>query len=127
MNQTCAFEYALYLPGTIAPQRGVECQFRMTQARTARLTAYLAALRRGGPPKSESPAAPEAASRLARVYRLYEAQLDAQQKAQFAAAQRAWENYRDRACALERGSCLTALTTERVSELEASWLGEPFW
>ena len=43
-DKTCAFEYQLYLPGTIAPQLGVECNVRMTRARTQRVTALLAGL-----------------------------------------------------------------------------------
>src|SRR5271166_3307475 len=40
-DETCAFEYDVYVPGTIAPQIGIECDLRMTRARTQRLSALL--------------------------------------------------------------------------------------
>ncbi len=126
-DKTCAFEYQLYLPGTIAPQLGVECDVRMTRARTQRLTALLAALQTKGtlPAKLQVDAAADA--ELNRIYALYVTRLTAAQRSSLAAAELAWINYRDKACALEGGRCLTELERERVAELKASWVGETFW
>jgi uncharacterized protein YecT (DUF1311 family) len=126
-DKTCAFEYYLYLPGTIAPQLGVQCDVRMTRARTERLAALLAALQTKGARPAELPAGTAAEAELSRVYALYAARLTGAQRAALAVAQRAWKTYRDKACALEGGPCLTELERERVAELEASWVGEAFW
>ena len=126
-DKTCAFEYQLYLPGTIAPQLGVECDVRMTRARTQRLAALLAALQTKDAQPPELPVGAAADAELNRVYALYASRLTAAQRSALAAAELAWIGYRDKACALERGDCLTTLERERVAELEASWVGEAFW
>jgi len=126
-DKTCAFEYEQYLPGTIAPQLGVECDVRMTRARTQRLAALLAALQTKGARPAELPVGAAADAELNRVYGLYIARLTGAQRSALAAAEAAWITYRDKACALERGECLTELERERVAELEASWVGEAFW
>jgi len=122
-DKTCSFEYEQYLPGTIAPQLGTECDVRMTQARTGRLDTVLKQKAR----PREAPVAPATDAELNRIYRLYLERLSKSQAASFAAAQAAWTSYRDKWCAIEGGSCLAMLTNERIAELEASWLGEPFW
>jgi len=124
-DKTCAFEYQLYLPGTIAPQLGVECDVRMTRARTKRLTALLAAVQAKAARLLPVDAAADTG--LNRVYKLYAARLTAAQRSSLAAAELAWINYRDKACTLEGGRCLTELERERVGELQASWVGEAFW
>ncbi len=126
-DKTCAFEYQLYLPGTIAPQVGVECDVRMTRARTQRLAALLAALQTKSARPPVLNVEPAADAKLTRVYALYVTRLTGAQRSALAAAEYAWKVYRDKACALERGSCLTELERERVAELEASWVGEAFW
>ena len=126
-DKTCAFEYELYLPGTIAPQLGVECDVRMTRAQTQRLAALLAALQSKGARPAELPLGSAAGTELNRVYALYSARLTAAQRSALDAAELAWKVYRDKTCALERGRCLTELERERVAELEASWVGEAFW
>lgn len=125
-DKTCAFEYQLYLPGTIAPQLGVECDVRMTRARTKRLTLLLAALQNGVRPALRA-VSPAAQDELDHVYSGYASRVTKSQRASLSAAQTAWLAYRDKACALEGGSCLTDLTKERTTELEASWVGESFW
>ena len=122
-DKTCAFEYQQYLPGTIAPQLGVECDVRMTRARTKRL----AALVKNSTRSSEQPISTAAAGELEHVYRLYLARLARPLQLSFASAELAWISYRDKACAVEGGTCLTQLTNERIAELKASWVGEVFW
>jgi uncharacterized protein YecT (DUF1311 family) len=126
-DKTCAFEYQLYLPGTIAPQLGVECDVRTTRARTQRLTALLAALQTKAARPPELPVDAAADAELNRVYRLYGERVTSAQRSALAAAELAWIGYRDKACALEGGRCLTELERERVAELQASWVGETFW
>lgn len=126
-DKTCAFEYQLYLPGTIAPQLGVECDVRMTRARTQRVTALLAAVQTKAARPPEVPVDAAADAELNRIYALYVTRLTSAQRSSLAAAELAWINYRDKACALEGGRCLTELERERVAELQASWVGEAFW
>jgi uncharacterized protein YecT (DUF1311 family) len=127
-DTTCAFEYALYLPGTIAPQLGVECVVRMTRARTQRLEALLDVLQAKGTAKRPlQPLSPAVDAELNRVYRLYAQRLTSEQRAQLTTAEHAWIRYRDKACAFEGGSCLNDLERERTQELESSWIGEAFW
>lgn len=122
-DKTCAFEYELYLPGTIAPQLGVECDVRMTRARTQHLASLLAKSSRA----AEQPVSPPADAALKRLYRDYLERLSKTQKSSLAAAELAWGSYREEACAIEGSSCFTELTNERVTELKASWVGEAFW
>jgi|HubBroStandDraft_6_1064221.scaffolds.fasta_scaffold00001_146 uncharacterized protein YecT (DUF1311 family) len=122
-DKTCAFEYELYLPGTIAPQLGVECDVRMTRARTQRLASLLAKSSRA----HEQPVSPAADAALNRLYRDYLKRLTKTQQSSLVGAELAWSAYRDKACAIEGGSCLTELTNERATELKASWIGEAFW
>jgi uncharacterized protein YecT (DUF1311 family) len=122
-DKTCAFEYQLYLPGTIAPQLGVECDVRMTRVRTQHLASLLSKSSRA----VERPVSPSADAALKRLYRDYLERLTKTQQSSLAAAELAWVAYRDKACAIEGGSCLTELTNERVTELKASWVGEAFW
>ncbi len=127
-DKTCAFEYQLYLPGTIAPQLGVECDVRMTRARTQRVAALLAALQtKAARAPPELPVNAAADAELNRIYGLYVTRLTPAQRSSLASAELAWINYRDKACALEGGRCLTELERERVAELQASWVGEAFW
>jgi uncharacterized protein YecT (DUF1311 family) len=126
-DKTCSFEYELYLPGTIAPQIAVECSVRMTQARTKRLDALLSALQTRDRVRAPKPVSPATGTQLDSLYRGYLARLTAAQRTLLAGAQTAWAAYRDKACALEGGACLTDLEKERIAELQASWLGEPFW
>jgi uncharacterized protein YecT (DUF1311 family) len=126
-DETCAFEYGLYAGGTIAPQLGAECSVRMTRSRTARLTAYLAALQRDAAPPQELAVSGAADAELNRVYGLLAARITPEQRAALARSERAWIAYRDQACAVERGSCLTDLANDRVAELQAGWVGEAFW
>jgi uncharacterized protein YecT (DUF1311 family) len=122
-DKTCAFEYQLYLPGTIAPQLGVECDVRMTRARTQHLASLLAK----SPRAAEQPVSPSADAALKRLYRDYLERLTKTQRSSLAAAELAWVAYRDKACAIQGGSCSTELTNERATELKASWVGEAFW
>ncbi|HEY6485283.1 MAG TPA: lysozyme inhibitor LprI family protein [Candidatus Cybelea sp.] len=126
-DKTCNFEYELYLPGTIAPQIAVECSVRMTLARTKRLDALLSALQTRDHVAERKPVSAAAAAQLRTLYQRYLAHLTGSQRTSLAAAQAAWAAYRDKACALEGGACLTELEKERIAELEASWVGEPFW
>lgn len=126
-DETCAFDSALYEGGTIAPQLGLDCETRLARARTQRLAAFETALRTAGRAPAPQPLSPKAAAELNRVYNLYQPRLTASQRTALAAAERAWSAYREEACALEGGACLTTLTQERTVELEAAWVGEPFW
>jgi uncharacterized protein YecT (DUF1311 family) len=126
-DKTCSFEYELYLPGTIAPQIAVECSVRMTQSRTKRLDALLAALQTRDHVPAPKPVSPAAGTQLDSLYRGYLTRLTGSQRTSLAGAQTAWVVYRDKACALEGGACLTDLEKERIAELQASWVGEPFW
>lgn len=122
-DKMCAFEYEQYLPGTIAPQLGAECDVRMTRMRTE----HLAALLKQKVRPHDEPVAPSAAAELNRISRQYISRLKKSQAASLNAAQTAWVAYVYEWCAIAGGSCLTALTNERIAELKASWIGEPFW
>lgn len=124
-DKTCHFEYELYATGTIAPQLGVECDYRMTQARIHRLAALEAALQSGTALPPEAALSQTADRALNRLYRQYEDRITLQQRAALTAAELAWISYRDKACAIEKGTCLTDLENERVAELKAAWIGEP--
>lgn len=126
-DKTCTFEYELNLPGTIAPLLAVECDYRMTQARFERLTALQKRLRSREAPPPREPASQKAAGELDRLYRLYQSHLGQEQWTALETAESAWITYRDKACAIEGGACLTELDKERIAELEAAWIGEPFW
>ncbi len=115
------------LPGTIAPQLGLECDVRMTRARAQHLSALSAALKAHGRAPAAQPVSPAADAALNRLYRLYRDRLTEAQRASLAKAESAWISYRDEACAIEGGACPTELANERVAELEAGWLGESFW
>ena len=126
-DKTCEFEYDLNEGGTIAPLLGVECDYRMTQARSQRLAALRSALHSRGATMPEAPVSAAADRELNRVYRLYQKQLNSKQRDALTAAEVAWLSYRDKACAIEGGACLTELEKERVAELKAGWIGEAFW
>jgi uncharacterized protein YecT (DUF1311 family) len=125
-DATCDFEYRLYLPGTIAPQLATQCDVRMTQARTRRLGALLVALKARAAASTQTPK-PSAQDELDRFYALYRLHIGDGQRAALDASEREWAVYRAKACALEGGACATELDEERVAELRASWIGEPFW
>jgi uncharacterized protein YecT (DUF1311 family) len=126
-DKTCNFEYELYLPGTIAPQIAVECSVRMAHARTKRLEALLSALQTRDHAPAATSVSTATGAQLGALYQGYVARLTGGQRTSLAAAQTAWAAYRDKACALEGGACLTELEKERIAELEASWVGERFW
>ncbi len=126
-DKTCAFEYRQYLPGTIAPLLGVQCDTRMTQARTQRLIELRGALQSARGRAALQAVSPAAQAQLDRIYGLYLARLTADLRASLTSAQAAWLVYRERACAVEGGRCLSALANERLAELKASWMGEVFW
>lgn len=126
-DTTCAFEYRQYLPGTIAPQLQVECDLRMTQARTQRLDALLASLRSHGTIATQAPISTDVDTELGRVYGLYRSRVTPELRVSLEASEKAWFTYRDKECAIEGGSCVADLAKERVAELEDSWLGEAFW
>ncbi len=126
-DKTCAFEYALYEEGTIAPLLAVQCETRITTARAQRLAAEQSVLERAGKAPPLQPLAPQAAAGHNRLDAQYQSRLTLSQRNALAAAELAWTAYREKTCALEGGACLTELTKERIVELEAAWVGEPFW
>ena len=127
-EKTCDFEQSLEEGGSIAPMMYSECQARMTQARTVRVKRFAAALESSGEAPELDAVSPRAQNELARVYGLLLKQdLSAAAHSKLVSAERAWTAYRDDACAVEGGACLTELAKERTAELEAGWLGEPFW
>lgn len=126
-DETCAFEYRQYLPGTIAPQLQTECGFRMTQARAQRLEALTESLRDHGAVAAQAPISTDVDTELSRVYGLYRTRITPELRAPLEASQRAWLVYRKKECAVEGGSCIAELARERVTELEDSWVGEAFW
>lgn len=122
-GKMCAFESDLYAGGTIAPQLGTECDVRMTLARTQHLTALIK--QKLSPP--EQIVSTSAATELTRINKLYLARVNNAQATSLTAASNAWGSYRTLWCAIAGGSCLTDLTNEQITELKASWIGEPFW
>lgn len=126
-DETCAFEYRQYVPGTIAPQLQIECDFRMTQARAQRLEALTESLRARGAISTQAPISTDVDTELSRVYGLYRTRVRPELRAPLEASQRAWLVYRKKECAVEGGSCVAELARERVTELEDSWVGEAFW
>jgi uncharacterized protein YecT (DUF1311 family) len=125
-DTTCALEYALYLPGTIAPQIALQCDVRMTRARTQRLRAFLASVETKSGKRPEQPASARALAELDCVDRFYHEHLAGQQRTALDTAARSWSRYRQKTCLIEGGSCLTELAKERVTELKDAWIGEPF-
>ena len=126
-DKTCAFESGIYEGGSIAPMMSSECVARMTQARTQRLSDLLGVLQAEGAVAKEAPASPKVDADLNHFYGLLAKQLTAAQRSALTSSEVAWIAYRDKACAFERGSCLTELEQERIDELKAGWLGEQFW
>ncbi len=122
-DKTCSFQYQLYAGGSIAAQLFVECNDGANRTRNAELSTYT----KSAVHVPEQPVSQVAAVRLSRMVRLYNERLNPPQRAQLASAQRAWTGYRDAWCALAGGACETRLTDDRVGELEATWMGEPFW
>lgn len=122
-DKMCTFESDLYAGGTIAPQLGTACEVRMTLARTQ----HLAALVKQKLQPPEQAGSTSADAELTRIYKLYLARVTPSQAASLTAASNAWSAYRNLWCAIAGGSCLTDLTNERITELETSWIGEPFW
>jgi hypothetical protein len=99
----------------------------MMHARTKRLEQMLSALQTRERRPSPLPATPAAVAELNKLYHLYLPRLSTSQRASLVTAQNSWLAYRDKACALEGGSCFTELDNERTAELQASWVGERFW
>jgi uncharacterized protein YecT (DUF1311 family) len=125
-DATCAFEESLYEGGSIAPMIKFECVDRMTRARTNRLREGAAVIvGRAAPPVQ--PLSKSAAVELDRVYGLLNKRITPASQKTLASSELAWIAYRDKACKLERGGCLTELETERTAELKSGWIGEPFW
>jgi uncharacterized protein YecT (DUF1311 family) len=122
-DKTCSFQYQLYTGGSIAPQLFIECNDSADRTRTSELSTFMKSATRF----PEQPVSQVAAVGLSRMVRLYNERLNPPRRAQLASSQRAWTGYRDAWCALAGGSCETRLTEARVSELEATWVGETFW
>lgn len=122
-DKVCAFESDLYAGGTIAPQLGTQCDVRMTLARTQHLTALVK--QKLSPP--EQAASISATTEFTRIYKLYLTRINRSQATSLTAASNAWGSYRTLWCAIAGGSCLTDITNEQITELKASWIGEPFW
>lgn len=122
-DKTCSFQYQLYSGGSIAPQLFIECNECANRARVAELSTFTKSATR----IPERPLSQVAAVGLGRMVRLYDERLNAPQRALLASSQRAWAGYREAWCTLAGGSCETRLTDDRVSELEATWIGEQFW
>jgi uncharacterized protein YecT (DUF1311 family) len=122
-DKTCSFQYQLYTGGSIAPQLFIECNESANRTRTAELSTFS----KSASDSKEQPLSQVAAVRLSRMVRLYSERLNPPQRALLASSQRAWTGYRDAWCALAGGSCETRLTDDRVSQLEATWMGEQFW
>ncbi len=128
-DRTCGLEAALYAGGSIEPMMTSKCLDALTRERTARLNALLARLHGHGRAAPLAPVSRSVDAELNRVYRLYLKQVATQPAARrtLIASEQAWIVYRDRACAIEGGSCLTDLERERVGDLEDTWLGDAFW
>jgi uncharacterized protein YecT (DUF1311 family) len=127
-DATCTFEASLYEGGSIAPSIYSGCLDAMTLERTRRLQTMLAA-RRASHGSAPAPIAVSsaAASDLAHVTAAYEKNVDAGQRTKFDAAHIAWVSYRDKACAIEGGDCITQLDRDRVAQLKSAWMGDPIW
>lgn len=127
-EKTCAFEASLEEGGSIAPMMYSECQARMAQARTEQVHNFYLILAETGRANKPDTIWPKAAKEYDRVYGLLLKQdLGTSPRTKLLAAQSAWNEYRDKECALEGGSCLTELAMQRTRELKDGWLGEPFW
>jgi uncharacterized protein YecT (DUF1311 family) len=126
-DRTCAFEASLSEGGSIAPMMLSGCIDRITRARTMRLNSFLALLKAKRAPEPAKPASTNADDQLNVVYEKLGGRISPAQGQALTASELAWNAYRDKACKLEGGTCLTQLDRERVAELEAGWVGEPFW
>ncbi|HEY1655090.1 MAG TPA: lysozyme inhibitor LprI family protein [Candidatus Tumulicola sp.] len=124
---TCAFEVSLVAGGSIAPMVRSTCDDRITRARTARLEALVAAAATAKPLPPLKPIAPATDAELNRLYGSLAERIEPVQQTALTASDVAWIAYRDRACKLEGGDCLTQMERERIAELKAGWSGEPFW
>ena len=127
-TKTCAFEASLYEGGSIQPMEEAMCYYRFATARARQLDAVTATLRDGGSVATLAAVSTNADAELNRVYGLYlKQELTPSQKHALVNSELAWIAYRDSACKVEGGSCLTILTKERTAELKAGWIGEAFW
>jgi uncharacterized protein YecT (DUF1311 family) len=127
-DKTCAFEASLYEGGTIQPMEAALCYDRIAKARAQQLTALAATLRGNGALPPLTPVSATSDAELNRVYDLFLKQsLTAPSRKALVTSELAWISYRDAACKVAGGTCLTALTQERTAELEAGWIGDAFW
>jgi uncharacterized protein YecT (DUF1311 family) len=124
----CAFEASLVEGGSAAPMAISACTDRMTRARTAHLNALLESLTANkGSPAPPVPLSVETDAELNRLYGLVAKRITPQQQKALTGSDVVWIAYRDAACKLQGGTCLTDLENERIAELKAGWIGEPFW
>jgi uncharacterized protein YecT (DUF1311 family) len=126
-DATCAFEAMLSEGGSIQPMEESMCQLRTSDARIDRLTALISVLRTKGSVDPAAPVSAAADAELNRVYKLLRKQITEPQHQALRKSELLWIGYRDAACALEGGDCMTALEQGRTAELEAGWVGEQFW
>ena len=122
-DATCAFETSLYEGGSIAPMMQSECLDQLTRHQRQWLERLLASPT--VPSRPNVPVSQTAAAHLDRIYITLNARVAAARRKDLKAVESAWAAYREKACALQGGACLTELTEERVSELESGWIGEP--
>ncbi len=128
-NRTCAFAEVLYQGGSVAPMMSAECQAKLAQERSVRWQSLAATLRSQGRVAALAPVSRAVNANLNKFYALFLQQLKTSLAARRAliASETAWIAYRDRACAIEGGECLTDLERERIVDLQGTWLGEVFW
>lgn len=121
-DKTCAFERALYTNGSLASYITSSCVARLSQQRAERLEGYAQAV--SGHALRERRAVEVSVDRALNA--AYSALRRATPKStmwQLENAEVAWITYRDRACAIEGGNCVTELESERTAELKTAYPG----
>jgi uncharacterized protein YecT (DUF1311 family) len=119
-DKTCEYARSLHAGGTMAPAVFEECVAEVTAARTSRLESLLDSLNAGQRAPSE-PVDAAVDAKLNRYYSIVLKHIDSDPQSLLVASEKAWLTYRDAACAVEGGDCLTKLEEQRIELLKSSW------
>ncbi len=123
-DATCGYERALVGDGSMLPMIDAQCASALAADRAS----YLRRVADRSRPRRALEAVRTATdARLRHVYGAIASRLDPSERASLLRSEIAWLRYRDAACALEGGACLTTMERERTKSLEDSWLGDPVW
>lgn len=123
---TCAYYSSVVAGGSIEPMVHLDCVASLSSVRAARLRA-LTADTRAGTIRPAQPVDARVDAQLNADYAKLANALDPSERPYLQRSEQAWIAYRDAACAMESGNCLTELERDRISDLKNSWMAEPLW